>query len=67
METGFDRYTPLETALNEEGFQVDEVQKQGKKTVITVSRRCGQSDEKPVFPLLTAAPTASPEKQGRPA
>jgi hypothetical protein len=34
----FDRYIPLETALKEAGFKVDEVEKQGKKTVVTVTR-----------------------------
>jgi hypothetical protein len=45
-----DRYAPLETALNEAGFKVDEVEKQGKKTVITVTQ-CGQADENPDFPV----------------
>jgi hypothetical protein len=35
---GLDRYAPLETALEGAGFKVEEVEKQGKKTVITVSR-----------------------------
>ncbi|MCL2762261.1 MAG: hypothetical protein FWD36_03510 [Treponema sp.] len=35
---GFDRYEPMETALKEAGLQVDEVVKQGKKTVVTVTR-----------------------------
>jgi hypothetical protein len=64
MEMGSsDHYAPLETALNGAGFKVDEVEKQGKRTVITVSRY-GQSDENPVFPTRKAVPTAvSPEKQ----
>jgi hypothetical protein len=46
-----DRYEPLETALNEAGFEVDEVQKQGKKTVITVTRQTSDFPPKPVpFP-----------------
>jgi hypothetical protein len=39
---GLDRYAPLETALKGVGFKVDEVEKQGKRTVITViPRRAG--------------------------
>jgi hypothetical protein len=52
---GLDRYAPLETALNEAGFKVDEVEKQGEKTVITVS---------PVSPIPKAVPTTSPDEQG---
>jgi hypothetical protein len=48
-----DRYVPLETALHELGFQVDDVEKQGKKTIITVSQQT------PVFP----GPAASPKEQ----
>jgi hypothetical protein len=33
-----DLYAPMETALNGVGFKVDKIEKQGKKTVITVSR-----------------------------
>jgi hypothetical protein len=55
-----DRYAPLETALHEAGFKVDEVQKQGKKTIITVTK--GQI---PAFIGLKPVPTAaSPEEQG---
>ncbi|GHV14752.1 hypothetical protein FACS189491_11410 [Spirochaetia bacterium] len=32
----FDRYTSLETALKEAGLIVDEIGREGKKTVITV-------------------------------
>jgi hypothetical protein len=46
-----DRYTPLETALKEAGFIVDEIGREGKKTVITVIRG-GDLGEKPVFPNL---------------
>jgi hypothetical protein len=59
---GLGRYEPLETALNETGFKVDEVEKQGKKTVITVSQS-GQIAENPVSPIFKKAPKAvSPEK-----
>jgi hypothetical protein len=58
----FDRYAPLETALKRMGFKMDEVEKQGKRTVITVSR-CGQSDNPPVFPALKLVPMF-PEEQG---
>jgi hypothetical protein len=46
---GLDRYAPLETALNEAGFTVEDLEKQGKRTVITVSRE-GKSGKKPGFP-----------------
>jgi hypothetical protein len=61
---GLDRYASLETALHGAGFKVDEVEKQGKRTVITVSK-CGQHDKTPVFPALNAAPTAIPPKNRR--
>jgi hypothetical protein len=56
-----DRYAPLETALNGVGFKVEEVEKQGKKTVITVVR-CGKIVENPGFSALNAAPTVSSEE-----
>jgi hypothetical protein len=51
-----DRYTPFETALKEAGFKIDEIEKQDKKTVITVSQ-CGQAGENPDSPTLKAVPT----------
>jgi hypothetical protein len=65
MERGsLDRYAPLETALKGVGFKVDAVEKQDKRTVITVSRY-GQTVENPVFPALKAGPPGStPEEQG---
>jgi hypothetical protein len=57
--SGLDRYVPLETALKEVGFKVNEVEKQGKRTVITVFRY-RQDDKAPVFPVLKAVPTAVP-------
>jgi hypothetical protein len=63
MEKGsLDRYAPLETALNEAGFTVEDLEKKGKRTVITVSR-CGQSDKKLAFPAIKAGPV-SIEEQG---
>jgi hypothetical protein len=60
---GLDRYPSLETALNGAGFKVDNVEKQGKKTVITVFRY-GQSAKNPVSPVFKPMPTAvSPEEQ----
>ena len=35
---GFDCYRPIEVVLKEVGLKVDEVVKQGKKTIITVSQ-----------------------------
>jgi hypothetical protein len=43
-----DLYAPHKTALKKAGFKVGKVEKQGKRTVITVIR-CGEIDEKPVF------------------
>jgi hypothetical protein len=65
MEMGsLDRYAPLETALNGAGFRVDEVEKQGRRTDVTVFR-CGQAGEKPDFPVLKAGvPVVAPEEQG---
>jgi hypothetical protein len=65
MEKGsLDHHAPLETALTGVGFRVDRVEKQGKRTVITVSR-CGQSGKTPVFPNPKAGSSGStPEKQG---
>jgi hypothetical protein len=64
MEKGsLDRYEPLKTALTEAGFKVDEVEKQGKRTVITVSR-CGQGAKNPLFPVLNATPIAVFEERG---
>jgi hypothetical protein len=38
MEKGnFNRYAPLKTAPKKAGYKVDEVEKQGKRTVIAVS------------------------------
>jgi hypothetical protein len=54
MESNLDRYAPLEAALNEAGFKVDEVEKQGKKTIITVIRH----RQTPAFPALKPIPTA---------
>ena len=34
----FDSYKPVETALKEAGFKVDEVVKHGKKIVVTITR-----------------------------
>ena len=56
--SSLDRYKPIKTALEEVGFKVDEVGKQGKKTVITVSH-CEQSSHEY---NNTNPPT--PEKQG---
>jgi hypothetical protein len=47
----------LETALNRTGFEVDEVEKQDKKTVITVI----PYKQTPVFP---PKPVPSPKEQG---
>ena len=33
-----DNYTPLKSALKEVGFKIEKIAKQGKKTIITVSR-----------------------------
>jgi hypothetical protein len=44
---GLDRYEPLKEALNGTGFEVQKVEKQGKRTVIIVVREDGE--EKPVF------------------
>jgi hypothetical protein len=49
-----DRYIPLETALKGAGFKVDEVEKQGKKTIITISRH-GKNGENPVSPQRTGS------------
>jgi len=42
-----DCYVPIKTALKELGFTVDYVERQAKKTVITVSRY-GKSSKAPV-------------------
>jgi hypothetical protein len=44
---GLDHYEPLKEALAGTGFEVQKVEKQGKKTVIIVIREEGE--EKPVF------------------
>jgi hypothetical protein len=44
-----DRYIPLKTALKEMELKVDEVEKQGKKTVITITPRDGKNGENPVI------------------
>ena len=47
-----DRYISIETALNEAGLKIDEVVKQGKKTVITVCKYAN-----------TEKPQVTPQKQ----
>jgi hypothetical protein len=51
-------YTPLETALRRTGYKVDEVEKHGQKTVITVSRY-GKGDKNLVCTVFAAAEEAS--------
>jgi hypothetical protein len=65
MEKGsLDRYAPLETVLNEAGFTVEDLEKQGKRTVITVSRE-GKSGKNTVFSVPKAGLTGSThEEQG---
>jgi hypothetical protein len=61
---GLDRYAPLKTALKGVGLKVDKVEKQDKRTVITVLR-CGHAGENSDFPAPKAGLTAvSPEEQG---
>jgi hypothetical protein len=60
MKNGnFDRYEPVKTALKGVGFKVDTVEKQDKKTVITVSRP-GQVSHK-----YNDKSPATPEGQGK--
>jgi hypothetical protein len=54
METGdLNRYAPLKTALKKAGYKVDEVEKQGKRTVIAVSEY-EKKDKSPVCPIFKA-------------
>jgi hypothetical protein len=54
METGnFNRYAPLKTALKRAGYKVDEIEKQGKRTVIAVSEY-EKKDKSPVHPVFKA-------------
>jgi hypothetical protein len=54
METGnLNRYAPLETALKKAGYKVDEIEKQGKRTVIAVSEY-EEKNESPVCPIFKA-------------
>ena len=45
---GVDRYVHMEIALKEAGLKVEEIARQGKKTVINVSH-CKQKSENPVL------------------
>ncbi|MDR1837799.1 MAG: hypothetical protein LBQ89_09095 [Treponema sp.] len=49
-----DRYKPIKTALKRVGFKVEKIEKQGKKTVITVFRceqsRCEHNDKNMAAP-----------------
>jgi hypothetical protein len=55
---GLGRYEPLKEALNKAGFEVRKVEKQGKRTVITVIREAGE--EKPVFGVSQNMPKKPP-------
>ncbi|GHV78893.1 hypothetical protein AGMMS49944_06840 [Spirochaetia bacterium] len=51
-----DRYTPLEIALKEAGFTVAEVGREGKKTVITVSRRGALGEDPGIDTIIKGLP-----------